>query len=246
MLLVAWQEPDSRRVFPVARVRLLPGGAYELAYVRAVTEARAHGFPGLPGFSDVEQVYVTPEWPAFLEHRVARARPHVDEAGMAQGRQQLDPSPVLLAVPLGGGASMRLEVFAPPLPARGGRAWGVFSVRGVGRVPGSEAAVERLELHERLVLRREPENAYNPHALLIVRGDRSVLGYVPDYMANEMAAAGCGPSDLQLEAWRKQRLNFPPSPPIYQVLCRYTCSSELGRTLFRSGMYAPLRACAND
>jgi hypothetical protein len=104
--------------------------------------------------------------------------------------------------------------------------------------------LQNLQPHERVTLRAEPHNLYNPHALVIVRADQSELGYVPDYLANELACAGGSPDQLEVEVLGAQRLNFPPAAPVYRVTCRYSCSAELGRVLFASESYRPVAARA--
>jgi hypothetical protein len=141
---------------------------------------------------------------------------------------------------------MRLEAFAPPLPlspaAGAAMHWGMFAARGVGRIPGTAEAVESLAAPEPLELSAERDNPLNANALLLLRADRTPIAYVPDYLANEIAAAGLGPASLRVEVVRKQRLNHPPAVPIYQVLCRYTCDAEVGRKLFHSPTYTPVTA----
>jgi hypothetical protein len=95
-----------------------------------------------------------------------------------------------------------------------------------------------------VTLRAEPDNLYNPHALVIVRADQSELGYVPDYLANELARAGGLPEQLEVEVLGVQRLTFPPAAPVYRVSCRYSCSAELARLLFASESYRPVVARA--
>jgi hypothetical protein len=249
MLFVTWQAPESRRIFPIARVMRRPTGDYEWAYVRAVAEAQAHGFAGLPGHDDIGAVHVSPELPALFAHRVP-ARGRRRAAAPQPANDRFDPTPITLLVPSGPGTNERLEVFAPPLPAPFGKAWGVFVARGVGRIPGSEAAAPLLGPHEPLLLRPEPDNPYNPRALLILREDSTAIGYVPDYLANELgealaASAGAPEVDavvraLRVEVASAERVNHPPAAPIYNVLCRYVCSAELGARLFRSERYQPL------
>jgi hypothetical protein len=248
MLFVTWQAPESRRIFPVARVMRLPDGRYEWAYVRAVSEAREHGFAGLPGYERIDRVSVSPELPALFAHRVpprGRRRP----AGTAPANDRFDPAPITLLVPIGPGTNERLEVFAPPLPASRGKAFGAFMARGVGRIPGSEAALDSLQAHTALSLRSEPDNLYNPRAVLILQGP-TPIGHVPDYLVNELAEAlgessGHG-SDvaeaLRVEVLSVERIQHPPAPPIYNVLCGYECSAQLGARLFRSARYEPVAA----
>jgi hypothetical protein len=268
MLFVTWQAPESRRIFPIARVMRRTTGEYEWAYVRAVAEARAHGFAGLPGYDDIDAVSVSRELPALFAHRVAaRGRRRTAAAAPADAirpaNDQFDPTPITLLVPVGPGITERLEVFAPPLPAPFGKAWGVFVARGVGRIPGSEAAVERVAPHAPLSLRPEPDNPVSPHALLILSEDETAIGYVPEYLASELAEAlapavramtpgkstvapAIHPSTraLRVEALSSERVNHPPASPIYNVLCRYTCSAELGAVLFRSERYQPVALAA--
>ncbi len=233
-------------MFPVARLRVLATGQYELVYVRAVGEACSQGFPGLPGFEDVERRYVSRELPAIFARRPPRGRWASSAAGIEISAGELDAAPISLFVTLSDGSVMRLEAFAPPLPvssARGAsRHWGVFAARGVGRIPGTAEAVETLAAKERLALSAEPDNRHNANALLLLRADHTPVAYVPDYLANEIAASGFGPAALSVEVLRKQRLNHPPAAPIYQVLCRYTCEAALGRKLFHSPAYAPVTA----
>lgn len=249
MLFVTWQAPESRRIFPIARVVRRPSGDYEWAYVRAVSEARAQGFAGLPGYEDLDAVRVSPGLPAPFAHRVPPRGRRRAVPGPQPANDLFDPTPITLLVPSGAGTNERLEVFAPPLPAPLGKAWGVFVARGVGRTPGSEAAAERLAPHERLLVMPEPDNAYNPRALLLLREDHTPLGYVPDYLANELAEAddprSAADADsvsarLHVEVASAERVNHPPAAPIYSVLCRYVCSAELGARLFRSVRYQPV------
>ena len=252
-LFVAWQEPESRRIFPIARLTRRRSGEYEFAYIEAVRAAQAQGFVGLPGLEDIERVHVSAELPALFEHRSAsRGRPRssgssggstTEPAGLSG--EALDAAPITIFVRRAPGAAPeRLEAFSAPLRGPEGRRWGVFDARGVGRAPGSAELLQSLQPHEPVTLRAEPHNQYNPHALGIVRADQSELGYVPDYLANELARAGARPEQLLVEVLGSQRLTFPPAAPVYRVTCRYSCSAELGRLLFASESYRPVAARA--
>lgn len=250
MLFVTWQSPESRRIFPVARVMRLPDGRYEWAYVRAVSEAQEHGFAGLPGYERIDQVSVSAELPALFAHRLP-ARGRRRPPGSAPANDSFDPAPITLLVPIGPGSYERLEVFAPPLPASRGQVFGAFVARGVGRIPGSEAALERLEAHAALSLRAEPANPYNPRAVLILHAG-TPIGHVPDYLANELAewlGTGSGrgldvAAALRVEVLNVERIQAATGTLIYNVLCGYECSAALGSRLFRSARYEPVAAGA--
>jgi hypothetical protein len=250
-LFVTWQAPESRRFFPIARVMRRPSGEYEWVYVQAVSEAQRHGFAGLPGYEDLDRVVRTPEPPGVFAHRVpTRGRRRPASVGQASvpppANDSFDPAPITLLVPLGAGRYERLEVFAPPLPGAGGHYWGVFAARGVGRLPGSEAAVAGLERHQPLRVRAEPDNPVSPRALLLSNVEGVPIGYVPDYLANELAAVleapaggerAAGLDALSVEVLGAERVNHPPAEPVFSVLCQYTCTAELGARLFRSASY---------
>jgi hypothetical protein len=255
VLFVTWQAPESRRFFPIARVMRRSGGEYEWAYLRAVSEALGHGFTGLPGYEDLDRVVRSSEPPALFAHRVpARGRRRPPSAGQQPFAPQpandsFDPAPITLLVPAGAGRYERLEVFGPPLPGSRGQYWGVFVARGVGRVPGAADVVSRLEPREVLGVRSEPDNPVNPSALLLSRADGTPVGYVPDYLANEVAAAleagpgvlavaGTAPGEgLRVEVQSAERVNQPPADPIFHVLCQYSCAQALGERLFHSERY---------
>jgi hypothetical protein len=249
VLFVTWQAAESRRFFPIARVLRLPGGGYEWAYLRAVRQASAEGFAGLPGLEDLNAISISAGLPEPFAHRVPARHVRRSPSRPRAANDVLDPAPIGLLVPVGAGRKERLEVFAPPLPAPLAGAWGVFVARGVGRVPGSQAAVEALGAHEPLGLEPEPGNAYNPRAVQLARRDGTLIGYVPDYLANELGEA-LGPvgaelgARLRVEVASVERILHPPAEPLYHVLCRYTCDAELADRLFHSECYQPLAPAA--
>lgn len=251
-LFITWQEPESRRIYPIARLMGLAGGAYELAYIQAAVAAESMGFHGLPGFEELKQVYISAELPRLFDHRLPSRGRHaaVRDASELIG-EGLDAAPITILVPRSDGGNERLEVFAPPLPTPAGYI-GVFWVRGVGRIAGSEDVPLGLHAHDRARLLAEPDNAYNRRALRVLRSDDMPIGYVPDYLANELhravrtepPRAGLDPNLIELEILHSARVNFPPAAPLYRVLCRYSCPAELGRRLFYSADYEPLSSRA--
>jgi hypothetical protein len=197
----------------------------------------------LPGLDDIGKVHVSASLPALFAHRQpSRGRPTTLAGGTQPPSDTLDAAPIVLFAPRADGKVDRLEVFAPPLPLSSGEHWGIFMARGVTQVPGAADLLEALETHETVLLKAEPRNPYNPRAVLILRADQTPLGYLPDYLANELAAAGGAPERLRVHISRVLRVTFPPAPAVYQVFCRYACPSELGSALFRSSDYEPLIA----
>ena len=249
-LFVSWQAPESRRIYPIARLMRVPSADFEFAYIRAALDAQQQGFAGLPGFEDLSRVYLSEDLPPLFESRAVprgrRVRLEGEfEPALAPANDALDAAPIALSVTRQQGAPPeRLEAFAPPLPGPAKTYWGVLVIRGVGRVPGSAELVERLVANETLAVVPEPHNAYNSHALLVTRVGGAALGYVPDYLANELGRIPNSASGLRLRLLAAHRLNFAPADPLYQVTCRYECDQELGLALFRSPAYEPLSPAA--
>ncbi|HEU4578970.1 MAG TPA: hypothetical protein VFS67_11985 [Polyangiaceae bacterium] len=243
-LFVAWQDPESRRIFPVARLTRRRSGEYELCYINAVRAAQRRGFAGLPGFEQLEETHVSAELPAIFRQRPAQRRRVASEPGAPElSGELLDARPITLFVRRpGSDVPERLEAFAPPLRGPDERRWGVFEARGVGRVQQALEVLAALTAHERLLVRAETDNAYNPNALALQRRDGTPIGYVPDYLANELAAVGGRSHQLEIEVLEARRVTFAPAPVVYRVLCRYVCARELGRALFTSESYRPLSA----
>lgn len=249
-LFISWQVPESRRIYPIARLTLVPSGEFELAYIRAALEAERQGFHGLPGFEDLTQVYLSSLLPPLFEGRTVSRGRRVRLVGELEPSSEpandtLDAAPIAISLPRSGsGSPERLEAFAPPLPGNAGKHWGIFVVRGVGRIPGSAALVEQLVANETLALVPEPSNAYNPNAILVARAEGATLGYVPDYLVNELGHFSNAAARLGVRLLAAHRLNFAPAEPLYQVTCRYECDQELGSALFRSTAYEPLSPLA--
>jgi hypothetical protein len=244
VLFVAWQDPESRRIFPIARLSRRVSGRYEFGYVRAVHEAQAHGFLALPGLEELNRVYQSEQLPELFERGAAVRRGRSQPPGLAAAQAPPGAAPALDAAPISvfvrrpnQSAPERLEVFAPPLLGEDGKYWGIFEARGVGRVQGSEAVLAGLSTGQQLALSAEPDNVYNPAAVRIELADGRALGYVPDYFANELAAAGGRLAEVSVEVARAERVTFAPAPAVYRVACRYRCSAELGRQLFASARY---------
>ena len=219
-LFVAWQDPESRRIFPVARLTVRRTGEYELRYINAVRAAEQRGFAGLPGFEQLEEAHVSAELPAIFRQRSTQRRRGASEPRAVElSGELLDATPITLFVRRpGSDTPERLEAFAPPLPGAEGRRWGVFEARGVGRVQRELEVLAALEAHERLLVRAETDNPYNPNALALQRRDGTPIGYVPDYLANELAAVGGRSHQLEIEVLESRRVTFAPAPAVYRVL----------------------------
>ena len=72
-LYVAWQQPESRRYFPVARLVAGVGdipGLYEFAYIKGAEEAQKADFEPFPAFPKLSEVYRSKELFPFFANRL--------------------------------------------------------------------------------------------------------------------------------------------------------------------------------
>jgi hypothetical protein len=220
VLYVAWQDPQTRRILPVARVSSDQSQGYEFAYIGAVHEAQAHGFLPLLSFPDLARVYRSRQMLPLLHNRLMqRSRPDYADylAQLGLAAESAEPFSVL-GRSGGRRATDTLELFSPPTQARDGRMSSVVFARGVRHLPDAEVAIARLAEGSRLAVRAEPDNAVNPKALQLVADagtraqDPVVLGYLPDYLVTELE---CDASQVEV---RVRKVNLPPAPVQHRLL----------------------------
>ncbi len=241
LLYVAWQASESRRILPVARL-LRTGDGYEFTYIGAVNEARKLGFLPLVTFPELGEVYRCAELPPLFSNRVmSPSRPdfrrHLAEFALSSE----DGEPFTVLARSGGRRTTdKLEVFAPPAPLATG-AEGLFLARGVRHVAGSEEALQDLVPGATLGVLAEPNNDVNPAALLLQDARGRTLGYVPDYLANELARVGGSPELLQVTV---VKVNPAPAPVHHRLLCKYVWTGDSEHRLFAGDEYQPLPAAA--
>lgn len=238
VLFMTWQDQASRTILPIGRI-LRTAEGYEFAYIRSALEAVEMGFQPLVTFPDFETVYRTQDLPPLLSNRVMRPSREDFPRFVAQLGLGKEAEPFTVLARSGGRrATDRLEVFAPPAQCDAGYA-GLLLARGVRHMPGAEAAIARLTAGQPLGLEAEPSNTQNPHAQLIVDADGRKLGYLPNYLADELAWLGAPGSALNLAV---EKVNLPPEPVHHRLLCSYTCPTDLGGHLFKSEAFTPISA----
>lgn len=228
-LFVNWQDDGSRRIFPVGRLVTLAGGGYEFGYIAAAREAQSLGFAPFVAFPALEEVYRAPELPAFFKNRVVQpGRPdypqHLEELGL----QPATATPIdILARSGGRRVTDPLEVFAELVPARDEDRFEThFFVRGIRHYPGAEDAVTQLQPGDLLTLRPEPTNAFNHKAVLLACPDQRCVGYVPDYLADDINELARLDPSIQVSV---VRVNPAPAPSQQRLLCRLTISPSAPR-----------------
>jgi len=226
-LFVNWQHDASRRIFPVGRLVTLTGDGYEFAYIAAAQDAEQFGFAPFQAFPDLRQVYRARELPAFFKNRLLQpGRPDYPQYLLELGLESATATPVEILARSGGRrVTDPLEVFAELVPA-GERFEAHFFARGIRHQPGAEEAVERLHAGDQLHPKAEPTNEFNPSAHLLLCHDGRSVGYVPDYLVDNLKELAASDESLRVEV---VRVNSPPSPSQQRLLCKLSISSTAPR-----------------
>ena len=223
-LFVAWQAPKGRSITPVGR---LDGraGSYTFEYIAGALSAHELGFPGFFEFPAFAARYTSDVlFPLFQNRLMPTARPDFSEHIGALGLDPATADPLCVLARSGGTrATDRVELFAPPVYDPERRLWETFFLlRGIRhRPPSAQDRVLSLSPQERLFAMLDLHNAYNPRALLLRTQDGYNVGYLPDYMVEDVASLVDRPQQLEIFV---ERLNLPPLPVHHRVLCRLVAS----------------------
>jgi hypothetical protein len=237
-LFVNWQDEESRRIFPVARLLTLQGGdGYEFAYIAGAKNAEQVGFAPFQAFPDLLHVYVAKDLPAFFKNRLLQpGRPDYPRYLQELGLEAADATPVEILARSGGRRiTDPLEIFAELVPVAG-RYEAHFFVRGIRHLEGAEQAALQLQPGERLGLKHEPTNAFNTNAHLVICHDGRAVGYVPDYLVDDLKDLAQNDETLRVEV---ARVNGPPAPSQQRLLCKLSISGS-ARLPHRGPRFEPL------
>jgi hypothetical protein len=149
---------------------------------------------------------------------------------------------VLLARSGGRRETDMFEVFPVPQPNAAGRYESAFFIHGL-RHRGAAAEEEARRLHkgDPVILEPEPQNPEDPRALrvlTVVRGTH--LGFVPRYLCEDVHCLRVsGREDVQA---RVRRVNLPPTPAQFRVLCSLEAPWPAGFQPLSSPDFEPLHS----
>jgi len=242
VLFVAWQNPATRRIHPVARLLRLADEAlpYEFIYLQGAREAAASGFLPLPGLPVLDHVYRTTDLlPLFQNRLMPKSRP--DRADFLEalgfGADEVDAIPIL-ARSEGRKATDTIELFGLPSFDEMRRTYRFcFFLRGIRYVAGAEACIARLSAGDRLDLVAESENAVDPRAIRVHGGAGERIGYVPNTLVEDVHALRGAGSEIAVYV---QRVNPDPTPSQLRLLCRLEARAVEGYEPFSTERYQPI------
>jgi hypothetical protein len=239
-LFLAWQDPVSRSWFPIGRLTF-NGKEYQFNYTKGVLKAIVEClFKPLPSFPDLGKVYTSQKlFPLFSNRVRPRSRPDYPEFVQWLNIPQHEDDPIALLARSGGKrVTDNFEVFPCPEPDENGRYRIHFFAHGLRHLP--KPAIERinrLKVGELLYLSRDFQNPDDSSALLLCTKDRGIVGYCPRYLCGDFFQVIS--QHRELVRVEVDRLNQPPTPLQFRLLCKMTADGRDFRP-FSSPMYQPV------
>ena len=168
-----------------------------------------------------------------------RSRPDYPEFVQWLNIPQHEDDPIALLARSGGKrVTDNFEVFPCPEPDENGRYRIHFFAHGLRHLP--KPAIERingLQVGELLYLAHEFQNRYDSSALLLCTEDRWIVGYCPRYLCGDFFQLIS--QHRELVRVEVDRLNQPPTPLQFRLLCKMTADGRHFRP-FSSPMYQPV------
>ncbi len=240
VLFVAWQNPATREIHPVARlVRHDAEVAWEFAYLRGAREAAASGFVPFPGLGTLDQLVKSRELPPLFANRLmprsrADGPTFLARLGLAP---EADEIPIL-ARSEGRKATDTVELFGLPTFDEIRRCYRfLFFSRGLRYVPSAEQRAIGLQPGDRLDLRLDTENPADRLAIVVAEGDGQALGWVPSTLLEDVHRLQSVHSRIDV---RVERVNNGEAPVQLRLLCRLEASHIEGYRPFSSERYEPI------
>lgn len=245
-LFVAWQNPVTRRFYPVARLAQIEGDGcedcFEFVYIAGAEQAE--GFQPFVSFPDLHQLYRAQElFPMFDNRLVSRKRADFPEYLAELGLPEETTSPItILSRSTGRRRTDTLQLF--PLPEfeqeYGYRTW--FWAHGIRHLqPRPDERIAALEPEERLCVRQDLNNPVVPEALALWTEDEVQIGYMPSYLLDDAYALQdtCMACEVYVD-----RVNLAPAPLQQRLLCRLESCWPDGFTPYATARYQPLSSDA--
>lgn len=236
-LFLAWQDPGSSSWFPIGRLTF-NGKKYQFNYTNGVLEAQLmYGFKPLLLFPDFYKVYTSERlFPLFSNRVMPRSRPDYPEFVQWLNIPQHEDDPIALLARSGGKrVTDKFEVFPCPEPDENGRYRIHFFAQGLRHLP--KPAIERinaLKVGELLYLAHK----FYPRGLLLCTENDWIVGYCPRYLLNDIfEIISQHPEKVCVEV---DRLNQPPTPLQFRLLCKMTVDCPTDFRPFIGQMYQPV------
>jgi hypothetical protein len=242
-LFLAWQNPLDRTWFPIGRL-IFDGISYQFFYIQGILAAHQQcGLRSLPSFPELDLVYRSPElFPLFANRLLRRSRPdYADFLRWLNIPSDRDDPMAMLAKSGGQRATDTLFVFPCPEPDENGFYHFHFFARELLNLPPLTASrISRLQTGELLRLVGDSQNPHDRRALMLSTEDDYLVGYCPPYLLDigfDLSRQSLSLIDVVVE-----RINMPPAPLQFRLLCHLKVRMPQDLRPFLGAMYQPLSA----
>jgi hypothetical protein len=239
-LFLAWQDSISRAWFPVGKLSY-DQGLYHFCYLQGAKEAELRaGFEPIYSFPDFGHEYSSDElFPLFANRLIRPSRPEYEDFVQWLNLPQGDYDPLtLLAISGGKRKTDTFEVFPCPERDSEGQYRVHFFSHGIRYTPEETLShLAELEAGQEVWMAHDFQNPYDPRALLLHTPDLYTLGYCPRYLVEDVfRLREYGPVRVRVE-----RVNPPPTPLQFRVLCCLSADWPGGFEPFAGDAYRSLR-----
>ncbi len=247
VLFVAWQNPTTRSIFPVARLlhrSIAP--QWEFAYIEGARKAREHGFGLFHGFGKLDDVTRSADLPPLFDNRLMpKTRNefpvYMQRLGLARDAEEIP----VLARSEGLRASDPIELFGLPSFDTAKQCYRFyFFLRGIRHVEGAEPYIKTLKAEDPLDLAPDPRNPVDGLAICVHgRPSEGKIGWVPATLIEDLHQLGNHGSELSVKV---QRINPHPGPVQTRVLCSLEATFVEGFVPLATERYQPIAADATS
>ena len=239
-LYVTWRHPEGR-IHPVGLLtQQVSNGSESYRFVYLRRSESLEGFPHLPGLPDLHRVYQSEQlFPVFGNRQMPRRRPDYEQYVRKLGLDtDTDPFQVM-ARNEGRKLTDRIEVFAPPVRTDEGDLTTLFFARGIRHRQGASQAVTALRSGDHLALADDPNNDFNPRAILLNTPLGAPVGWVPDYLVEAIHELRdrSGEKAISITA---EHVNPPDVAPSMRLICRLTAPWPDGYKPFDDPSFEPI------
>lgn len=240
----------SRGWYPIGRLEGL-NGLYTFTYTKGAEQAHLEvGFEPLTSFPELHTIYQSERlFPMFSNRLLPHSRPEYSDYLQWLSISKDDGEPFAILSRSGGRrVTDTLEVFPGPERNEGGEYEIHFLAHGLSHLP--EESVRRanqLQPGELLLAMHDMQNPKDPDAVALrtaeaVDRDMYLIGYCPRYLRQDILWLLHEKRSLRITV---KRVNFPPAPVQFRVMCSAIMDWPEGRSPFSSSAYDPLVSWPN-
>ena len=241
VLFLGWQNPIDNTWFPIGRL-VHDGDFYYFVYLQGAIEAKQKSnFQPIISFPDFYQCYKSTALPPLFQNRLLRpTRPDYPDFIQWLNLPKDEHNPIALLSRSGGRRQTdTFEVFPVPEPDSQGNYRIHFFAHGIRHLqPEAQKYLYQLRSGEKLNLMHDAQNPHDSRALMLRTEDLHLADYCPRYLVHDFFELVTNtPNQVTVAI---ERINPPPTPLQFRVLCSLTAKWDEHFHPFSSPAYVPL------